>query len=66
VSAPLEGSQERIRLKAGDPVERDMVLAVIHPKEPALLDTRTEQERRARLDAVEATAVHERAAVERA
>ncbi len=65
VSAPLEGTLERIRLKAGDPVERDMVLAVIHPKEPALLDTRTEQELRARLGAVEATKEQARATVER-
>ena len=66
ISAPLEGTLERIRLKAGDPVERDMVLAVIHPREPALLDTRTEQERWARLGAVEANSEHARAAVERA
>lgn len=65
VSAPLEGMLERIQLKAGDPVERDMVLAVIHPKEPTLLDTRTEQELRARLGAVEANKEHARAAVER-
>jgi HlyD family secretion protein len=65
VSAPLEGRLERIRLKAGDPVERDMVLAVMQPKEPAFLDTRTEQELRARLGAVEATRERTRATMER-
>src|SRR6476661_3387524 len=55
VSAPLEGRLERIRLKAGDPVEQDMVLAVIHPKEPVLLDARTVQELQERLGAVEAS-----------
>lgn len=66
VSAPLEGTLERIQLKAGDPVERDMVLAVIHPKEPTLLDTRTEHELRARLGAVEAHQAQARATMERA
>jgi HlyD family secretion protein len=66
VSAPLEGTLERIRLKAGDPVERNMVLAIIHPKQPLLLDTRTEQELSARLRAAEATRQQALAAAERA
>jgi HlyD family secretion protein len=66
VSAPLEGRLERIRLKAGDPVEPGMVLAVIYPKEPVLLDARAEQELRERLAAVEASREQARTAVERA
>ncbi|MBM4257570.1 MAG: HlyD family efflux transporter periplasmic adaptor subunit [Deltaproteobacteria bacterium] len=66
VAAPLEGRLERIRLKAGDPVERDMTLAVIHPKDPVLLDARTERELRERLGAVQATKQQAQAAVERA
>ena len=66
VSAPLEGRVERIRLKAGDPVEQDMVLAVIHPKEPVLLDARTEHELWERLGAVEASREQARMGVERA
>jgi HlyD family secretion protein len=66
LSSPLEGTVERIRLKAGDPVERDMVLAIIHPKQPTLLDTRTVQELSARLRAAEATRQQVLATVERA
>lgn len=66
VSAPLEGMVERLRLKAGDPVEQGMLLAIIHPKVPGLLDARVEQELRARLSAAEATQAGSRAAVERA
>jgi HlyD family secretion protein len=66
VSAPLEGTIERLRLKAGDPVERGMLLATIHPNVPALLDARTEQELRERLRAAEATKEGSRAAVGRA
>jgi HlyD family secretion protein len=66
VSAPLEGTLERLRLKAGDPVEQGMLLAVIQPKAPALLDVRTEQKLRERLRAAEATKAGSRAAVERA
>ncbi len=66
VSAALEGTLERLHLKAGDPVEQGMLLAIIHPKEPSLLDVRTEQELRERLGAVEAAKQHSRAAVERA
>lgn len=66
VSAPLEGTLERIHLKAGDPVEPDMRLAVIHPRAPALLDVRTQQELQERLGAAEATRKRTQAAVERA
>ncbi len=66
VSAPLEGNLERIHLKAGDPVEAGMVLAVIQPKVPALLDVRTEQELKERLGAAAATKQRARATLERA
>lgn len=66
VSAPLEGILERIHLKAGDPVEPDMRLAIIHPRAPTLLDVRTQQELKERLGAAEATRKRTQAAVERA
>lgn len=66
VSAPLEGTLERIRLKAGDPVEPGMPLAIIYPRAPALLDVRTHQSLKERLGAAEATRQGARAAVERA
>ncbi|MGE4092742.1 MAG: efflux RND transporter periplasmic adaptor subunit [Candidatus Binatia bacterium] len=66
VSAPLDGTLERIFLKAGDPVEQDMVLAVLQPKIPALLDVRTEKELTARLHAAEAAQRRARAEIERA
>jgi HlyD family secretion protein len=65
VSAPLEGNVERIHLKAGDPVEEGMLLAVIQPKVPALLDVRTEQELKERLGAAEASKQRTHAALER-
>jgi len=66
VSAPLEGTVERIHLKAGDPVEPGMRLAIIHPRAPALLDIRTQQELTQRLGAAEATRQRTQATVERA
>lgn len=66
VSAPLEGTLERIHLKAGDPVEPGMRLAIIHPRAPALLDVRTQQELQERLGAAQATRKRTQAAVERA
>ena len=66
VSAPLEGTVERIRLKAGDPVEPGMLLAILFPRVPALLDGRTQQELQERLGAAEAMRQGARATVERA
>ncbi|MGE0684539.1 MAG: HlyD family secretion protein, partial [Candidatus Binatia bacterium] len=66
VSAPLEGTLERLHLKAGDPVEPGMRLAIIHPRAPALLDVRTQQEQKERLGAAEATRKRTQATVERA
>jgi HlyD family secretion protein len=54
VSAPLAGRLERIRLKAGDPVERGQVVALLMPTAPALLDARAVRELQARVGAAEA------------
>jgi HlyD family secretion protein len=54
VSAPLAGQLERIRLKAGDPVNEGDRLAVLSPVEPALLDARSVRELEARAGAAQA------------
>lgn len=65
VSAPLDGTVERIRLKAGDPIEEGMVLAVMQPRLPVFLDARTEQELRERASIAEAMQKQALATVER-
>ncbi len=65
VSAPLAGKLQRITLKAGDAVTAGMVLAVIDPSSPALLDVRTERELTERVGAAEATRLRAAATVER-
>jgi HlyD family secretion protein len=54
VFSPLAGRVERIRLKAGDPVERGQIVAVLVPVAPALLDARSVRELQARVGAAEA------------
>jgi HlyD family secretion protein len=54
VSAPLAGTLERIGLRIGDQVDKGIVLAVIIPSAPALLDVRTERELQERVGAAEA------------
>ncbi|MGE5026991.1 MAG: HlyD family secretion protein, partial [Betaproteobacteria bacterium] len=66
VSAPLAGKLQRIELKAGDKVGRGMLLALIEPSIPALLDVRTERELTERLGAAEAAKQRSAAAVARA
>lgn len=66
VSAPLAGKLQRITLKAGDAVTAGMVLAVIDPSSPALLDVRTERELTERVGGAEATRLRAAATVERA
>lgn len=66
VSAPLAGKLQRITLKAGDAVTAGMVLAIIDPSSPALLDVRTERELTERVGAAEATRLRATATVERA
>ena len=65
VFAPLAGRVERIRLKAGDPVERGQVVAVLTPAAPALLDARAERELQARVGAAEAQQLRAKAEVAR-
>jgi HlyD family secretion protein len=65
VSAPLAGRVERIRLKAGDPVERGQVVALLMPAAPALLDARAVRELQARVGAAEAQHLRAKAEVAR-
>lgn len=52
LSAPLAGQLQRIRLKAGDPVEGDKTLiASIRPRDPDLLDPREREQAVARVNA---------------
>lgn len=66
VSAPLSGKLQRIRLKAGDEVKPDGVLATIEPSVPNLLDARSERGLTERVGAAEASRLRAAAAVERA
>lgn len=66
VSAPLAGKLQRITLKAGDAVTAGMLLAVIDPSLPALLDVRAERELTGRVGAAEAVRLRAAATVERA
>ena len=43
IVAPISGMLRRIKLESGDSVEKDMLLAVIDPPPPALLDKRTRE-----------------------
>ena len=65
VFAPLAGRVERIRLKAGDAVERGQVVALLMPVAPALLDARTARELQSRVGAAEAQLQRSRAEVAR-
>ena len=65
VSAPLAGRLERIRLKAGDPVERGQVVALLMPAAPALLDARAVRELQARVGAAEAQQLRAKAEIAR-
>jgi HlyD family secretion protein len=66
VSAPLAGRVERIRLKAGDPVQEGQVVAVLTPSMPAFLDARTARELEARVRAAEAQRLRAAAEVQKA
>lgn len=65
IYAPLAGRVERIRLKAGDPVERGEIVALLTPVDPALLDARTVRELQARVGAAEAQLLRAKAEVAR-
>ena len=54
VSAPVSGQLQRIKLKPGDRCEHGTLLAVILPRNPAILDARAQAEATARVQAAEA------------
>lgn len=66
VAAPLAGRLTRIRLKAGDQVNADDVIATIAPSPAPFLDPRSRREAEERLGAAEATLERTKVAVERA
>jgi HlyD family secretion protein len=66
VAAPLAGRLTRIRLRAGDQVKADDVVATIAPSPAPFLDPRSRREAEERLGAAEATLERTKAAVERA
>jgi HlyD family secretion protein len=66
VSTPLAGRVARITLLQGDVVQRGTLLATLSPTAPAFLDARTEDELRARVGTVEASARRASVGVERA
>lgn len=65
VAAPLTGRLTRVRLKAGDQVDADDLIAAIVPSPAPLLDPRSRREAEERLGAAEATLERAKAAVER-
>ena len=66
VAAPLAGRLTRVRLKAGDAVAADDVVATILPAPAPFLDPRARQETQERLGAAEANRERTQAAVQRA
>ena len=66
VAAPLAGRLTRIRLKVGDRVNVDDVIATIAPSPAPFLDPRSRREAEERVGAAEATLERTKAAVERA
>ena len=66
VSAPVAGKLGRVRLREGDSVSRDQVIAQLWPAEPVLLDERRLQEQREQAAAMAASVQRAQAAVARA
>ena len=66
VAAPLAGRLTRVRLKAGDSVKADDIVAAIVPSPAPLLDPRSRVEAEQRLGAAEAARERAKAMVERA
>ncbi len=66
VAAPLAGRLTRVRLKAGDAVKADEVMATIMPTPAPMLDPRAREEAEQRLGTAEAARERTRAMVERA
>lgn len=66
VAAPLAGRLTRVRLKAGDQVAADEIIAAILPPPAPLLDPRSRREAEERLGTAEAALERAKAVVERA
>jgi HlyD family secretion protein len=66
ISAPLAGTITRLKLRAGDSVERGTVVARLVPSAPPLLDPRSRAEAEARVAAAQATVSQASSGVERA
>ena len=66
VAAPLPGRLTRVRLKAGDAVKADDMIAAIVPSPAPFLDPRSRREAEERLGTAEATRERTKAMVERA
>src|SRR5579859_2899326 len=66
VAAPLSGRLSRVRLKAGDTVKADDVIASIVPSPAPFLDPRSRREAEERLGAADAVRERTKAVVERA
>lgn len=66
VASPLPGRLTRVRLKAGDAVKADDVIAAILPSPVPFLDERSRREAEERLGAADATRERTKAAVDRA
>jgi HlyD family secretion protein len=66
VSAPLAGSLQRIALKEGDTVEAGALVATLMPALSPMLDERTLQEQRARVEVAEANVSRAGARIEAA
>ncbi len=65
VSAPLAGRLARIALREGDPVAAGAVVAVLSPALSPMIDDRTRQGLRARVESAEATVLRAAARIER-
>ena len=66
VAAPLPGRLTRVRLKAGDAVKADDMIAAIVPAPAPFLDPRSRRDQEERLGIAEATRERTKAMVERA
>ena len=66
VAAPLAGRLTRVRLKAGDSVKANEIVAIIQPTPAPFLDPRSREEAEGRLGAAEAARERSKAMVERA
>lgn len=66
ISAPVAGRLSRLTLKQGDAVQAGTAVAVLYPNAPTLLDARTEDAQRARVEEMQALLSRADVEVERA